>query len=86
MRLKIFLSLILLVVSFLFPFAYAQDEVLTDTSNGVYVTREPQIISSKIEKELKSNIAKVYGSENVDEIYAKILEIAKLAKSKRSDT
>lgn len=86
MRLKIFISLILLVLTFSMPCVYAQEEVSAETSNGVYVAREPQVISSKVEKELRTNIAKVYGAESVDEIYTKILEIAKVAKSKRSET
>ena len=51
--------------------------------SGVYVKTEPQIISNKIEKELKNNISQIYGSENSEKIYNKILEIAKIAKENR---
>ena len=53
-------------------------------SSGVYVELEETIISSKLEKELKDEIEKVYGKENVENIYSKIVEIAKIAKQNRS--
>ena len=53
--------------------------------NGVYITREPSVISEKIEKELKANIIKIYGAERSEEIYEHILEIAKKAKDERSE-
>ncbi len=43
-----------------------------------------EIIPPKLEKEMKASISKVYGSENVDEIYSHILEIAKKTLEKRS--
>ena len=46
-------------------------------------TEENTIIPSKLEKEIKSSLAKVYGTENVDEIYSNILKIAEDAKAKR---
>lgn len=68
--------------------SYAEQEEIIDitseeTNNGVYIELEPRIISIKQEKELKTNITKVYGAEQSDEIYSKILEIAKTAKEKR---
>lgn len=56
-----------------------------DNDNGVLVKRDPPIISTKIEKELKNNIAQIYGSQNVDEIYNKLTEIAKIAKEQRAE-
>ncbi len=57
----------------------------TQTTSGVYVAPEPAVIAPRLEKELKANIAKVYGSDNTDEIYAKIVEIAKITKQNRSE-
>ena len=36
-----------------------------------------------MEKEIKTSLAKVYGAENVDEIYSNILKIAQETKAKR---
>lgn len=90
------LSIILtfgLVINFVIPnLAYSNESiqaqlktpVITETSNaGVPVSMEPVIISPKIEKELKSNISKIYGAENTDEIYNHILKIAQKAKAQR---
>ena len=48
-------------------------------------TIEDKIISPKIEKELKLSISKVYGEDKTDEIYNRIVEIAKQAKEKRPE-
>lgn len=90
------LSIILtfgLVINFVIPnLAYSNESiqaqlktpVITETSSaGVPVSMEPVIISPKIEKELKSNISKIYGAENTDEIYNNILKIAQKAKAQR---
>lgn len=55
----------------------------TIENNGVYISMEEPIISAKMEKDLKSDISKIYGEELTDEIYSKILKIAKKAKEKR---
>lgn len=64
---------------------YAQDvsQATDETiqSNNI----EDKIISPKIEKELKLSISKVYGEDKTDEIYNKIVEIAKQAKEKRPE-
>lgn len=44
---------------------------------------EQKVLSPKLEKELKSEISKVYGADQTNEIYSKIVEIAKKAKSER---
>ena len=46
-------------------------------------TEENTIIPSKLEKEIKISLAKVYGAEHVDEIYSNILKIAEDTKAKR---
>ena len=61
-------------------------EIISNTpNNGVYVVRDQSVISPKLEKEIRTNITKIYGADKTDEIYNKILEIATTAKSKRSD-
>lgn len=64
---------------------YAQD-VLQATDETIQSnTIEDKIISPKIEKELKLSISKVYGEDKTDEIYNRIVEIAKQAKEKRPE-
>ncbi len=46
-------------------------------------TEENTIIPSKLEKEIKISLAKVYGAEHVEEIYSNILKIAEDTKAKR---
>lgn len=43
------------------------------------------IIPQKLQKEIKLSVAKIYGEENVDEIFNKIYLIAKSSKENRSD-
>lgn len=43
------------------------------------------IVSADVEKRLKTSIAKVYGNEQVDEIYVNILKIIKETRYKRSE-
>ena len=91
MKRKILATLLLAVFLYSSLPVIANEEIITtDTSEtvnlsneGVYVTRDPQIISNKIEKELKNNISQIYGTENTDQIYEKILEIARNAKNSR---
>ena len=45
---------------------------------------ENAIIPQRLEKEIKTSLAKVYGQENVEVIYSNILAIAKKAKEERS--
>ena len=44
---------------------------------------EQLVISPRLEKELRTNISKVYGEDKTDEIYNKLVEIAKTAKAQR---
>ena len=83
--------LISLLINLSAPVTFAQNKLnsilpnkLKQESTGVYVELEKSVISSKLEKELKDEIEKVYGKENVDTIYSKIVEIAKIAKQNRS--
>ncbi len=82
----------LLVFSSVPNFALSHEQkteqpVITTSSDdsGVYISREPAIISPKIEKEMKANISKIYGAEKTEEIYNKISEIAEKAKKERSE-
>jgi len=49
-------------------------------------TEEVPIIPEKLEKEMKISISKIYGSENVNEIYTNIENIVKKAKQERSQS
>ena len=64
---------------------YAQDVSQATDETIQSNTIEDKIISPKIEKELKLSISKVYGEDKTDEIYNKIVEIAKQAKEKRPE-
>ena len=84
---KLLLSIILgtLLIS---QTAFAQNlpEITDNTGSGVYLELESPVISPKIEKELRTEITKIYGEDKTDEIYSKITEIAKNTKQKRSET
>lgn len=60
----------------------APKSTLTEKSDQ-NLESEPKTISPKLEKELKTEISKVYGSEQTNEIYNRIIEIAQKAKSER---
>lgn len=64
---------------------YAQDVSQVTDETIQSNTIEDKIISPKIEKELKLSISKVYGEDKTDEIYNRIVEIAKQAKEKRPE-
>lgn len=64
---------------------YAQDVSQATDETIQSNTIENKIISPKIEKELKLSISKVYGEDKTDEIYNRIVEIAKQAKEKRPE-
>lgn len=64
---------------------YAQDVSQAADETIQSNTIEDKIISPKIEKELKLSISKVYGEDKTDEIYNRIVEIAKQAKEKRPE-
>lgn len=46
---------------------------------------EQLVISPRIEKELRTNISKVYGEDKTEEIYNNLVEIAKKAKAERAE-
>ncbi len=58
-------------------------EEITNSTQQLAV--EEQIISPKLEKELKTNISKVYGEDKTAEIYNNLVEIAKKAKAERAE-
>lgn len=64
---------------------YAQDVSQATDETIQSNTIEDKIISPKVEKELKLSISKVYGEDKTDEIYNRIVEIAKQAKEKRPE-
>jgi len=80
---SLLLFLILLTINCTYS-AYSADLNLNEPE-GIYVQPEQQIISKKLEKEIKNNIIKIYGTEKSDEIYNNILELAKKAKEQRPE-
>lgn len=89
MKRKIFASTLatLLLLNISMPvFALPQIDIFNkDESVGVFVERELPVISKDIEDELKDAIEKVYGSEQVSEIYSNIVKIATKAKENRPE-
>ncbi len=63
--------------------SYAVNENLTKQE---IQAEENAIIPLKLEKEIKTSLAKVYGQENVEVIYSNILAIAKKTKEERSSS
>ena len=85
------IALLVLIPIFAFPnIAFSREDITSvfeqeQPSAGVYVPPEPDIIAPRIEKELKTYISKVYGSENTEKIYSRIVEIARNAKETRPE-
>lgn len=82
--------LTLLIVCLLASFGisngvYAQSVQQITEENIQTDTVENKVIAPKLEKELKLNISKVYGEDKTDEIYNRIVEIAKQAKEERPE-
>lgn len=65
-------------------FAYKAE---TDKVQGKLITAiTERAIPEQIEKEMKDSIKKIYGAENVDEIYSHIYILAQKAKAKRPES
>lgn len=79
------LTSLLLILLLTFNFA-AVEVVAIDSIQQKEVIKQEEnaIIPSKLEKEIKTSLAKVYGQDNVEVMYSNILEIAKKAKEQRS--
>lgn len=79
------LTSLLLTLLLTFNFA-AVEAVAIDSIQQKEVIKQEEnaIIPSKLEKEIKTSLAKVYGQDNVEVMYSNILEIAKKAKEQRS--
>ena len=73
-------------VSFMSPVVFAQTENSEQHIQDVAFSQSaaPKLLTKKTEKELKSAISKVYGSDNTEEIYTKLLELAQKARDNRS--
>lgn len=56
------------------------------TSAAETVVLQDRFVPDKIEKEMRDAISRVYGSENTDEIYAKIVQIIEKTKKERSQS
>lgn len=80
------LLIVCLLASFGIPNSvYAQNVQQITEENIQTDTVENKVIAPKLEKELKLNISKVYGEDKTDEIYNRIVEIAKQAKEERPE-
>lgn len=79
------LTSLLLTLLLTFNFA-AVEAVAIDSIQQKEVIKQEEnaIIPFKLEKEIKTSLAKVYGQDNVEVMYSNILEIAKKAKEQRS--
>ena len=89
MKRKLFLLSVIFAMSTV-NIAFAQEDIelpviQPQETAGVYVEREPSVIAPRMEKELKTAISKVYGNDKTDEIFSRITEIAKNAKTSRSE-
>lgn len=73
-------------VSFMSPVVFAQTENSEQHIQDVAFSQSaaPKLLTKKTEKELKLAISKVYGSDNTEEIYTKLLELAQKARDNRS--
>lgn len=76
-----------LLLTLLLTFNYTAVQAVTIESlqqKEVIKQEENTIIPAKLEKEIKTSLAKVYGQDNVEVMYSNILSIAKKAKEQRS--
>ena len=76
-----------LLLTLLLTFNYTAVQAVTMESlqqKEVIKQEENAIIPAKLEKEIKTSLAKVYGQDNVEVMYSNILSIAKKAKEQRS--
>ena len=60
-----------------------QEEIQTLSGTTTQRQKYLPVISSKLEKELKADISKIYGQDKTDEIYNHIVEIAETEKKNR---
>lgn len=85
-----FKKLTILLILILFPAnihsgLFANEIGADNTSNNVQtIVNSNPPISKKLEKEIRTDITKIYGSAHTDEIYKKIEELAGKAKNERS--
>lgn len=79
------LTSLLLTLLLTFNFAAVETVAIDSIQQKEVIKQEENaIIPSKLEKEIKTSLAKVYGQDNVEVMYSNILEIAKKAKEQRS--
>lgn len=85
MKKQLCLILTLFIMLFSTSVGYAQSFNVKKNliKNDIQVEQNQQTISKKQEKEIKIDISKIYGSDNVNEIYSKIEELAQKAKLER---
>lgn len=88
MKKQIFTILLTITTFFNISNSFAlasENEIINNDSTGIYLQMESPVISHKLEKQLKAEIAKVYGTKQVEQIYSKITEIARKTKENRPE-
>lgn len=76
------LTAILLTLLLTFNYTAVQAVTIEDIQQKEVIKQEENaIIPSKLEKEIKTSLAKVYGQDNVEVMYSNILSIAKKLKN-----
>ena len=80
---KKILYLILLLIINTNLYAYCED-LQQENSNISVVTVQPNIFTTKTEREIKSHITNIYGEEKLQDIYNKVSEIAQNTINNRS--
>lgn len=85
MQKKIYILTILSLIIVLFSnTVLANDININNTTNSnISCSISTSTISKKLEKEIKTDITKIYGAENTDKIYSRIEELTVKAKSER---
>lgn len=95
-KIKYFILAITLLISFYSNNTFAEN-IKTDNinqqpaetqilaGNATQKQKYLPVISTKLEKEIKSDISKIYGQDKTEEIYSRIVEIATKAKENRSE-
>ena len=81
---KLFISILtfMVLMNSTMP-VYAFSGHFITNQNIIDVIQTENIVTSDVEKRLKSAISKVYGEKNTNEIYVNILKIIKEAREKR---
>ncbi len=75
----------LMTFNFFTPVVMAEDIQKNSPTQKINISLTERAIPESVEKEMKDSIKKIYGSDNVDEIYSHIYFLAQKAKAQRPD-